>query len=43
MLLCATSVFSVSLWLQEFELQQTQSHREHSGCTEDYDLPIAKM
>src|SRR6185369_3666532 len=32
--LCATSVFFVSLWLMEGEMQQPQSHREHRGCTE---------
>jgi hypothetical protein len=33
-LLCATSVFSVSLWLSGDEIQQPQRHREHRGCTE---------
>ena len=33
-ILCATSVFSVSLWLKDAELQQAQRHREHRGCTE---------
>jgi len=32
--LCATSVFFVSLWLMEGEMQQPQSHREHRGCTQ---------
>src|SRR5690242_5300893 len=31
-LLCATSVFSVSLWLQKGKLPQR--NREHRGCTE---------
>src|SRR6185295_12949496 len=30
----ATSVFSVSRWLMECELQQPPRHREHRGCTQ---------
>ena len=32
--LCATSVFSVTLWLLYLEFLQPQRHREHRGCTE---------
>jgi hypothetical protein len=32
--LCATSVFSVSLWWSGVREQQPQRHREHRGCTE---------
>src|SRR6185369_6922868 len=35
-ILCATSVFSVSLWLWECEIQRPQRHREHRGGTEKY-------
>ena len=34
MSLCATSVFSVSLWFIGIQIQQPQRHREHRGCTE---------
>jgi hypothetical protein len=34
--LCATCVFSVTLWLLYFEFLQPQRHREHRGCTEKY-------
>src|SRR6185369_10160405 len=33
-LLCATSVFSVSLWLRVRKGKSPQRHREHRGCTE---------
>ena len=36
--LCATSVFSVTLWLLYLEFLQPQSHREHRGCTEKNDV-----
>jgi hypothetical protein len=32
--LCATSVFSVSLWCVFVGIYQPQRHREHRGCTE---------
>src|ERR1044072_1025883 len=32
--LCATSVFSVSLWLIYPSRDKPQRHREHRGCTE---------
>src|SRR5678816_4354935 len=34
LLLCATSVFSVSLWLRIRWEKPPQRHREHRGCTE---------
>ncbi len=34
LLLCATSVFSVSLWLLLLRNIEPQRHREHRGCTE---------
>src|ERR1044071_5695983 len=33
--LCATSVFSVSLWLMNFEQNTPQRHREYRGGTEN--------
>src|ERR1044072_4158542 len=41
-LLCATSAFSVSLWLKKFEIQQPQRHREHRGCTEKSVLALRR-
>src|ERR1044072_3044077 len=34
LLLCATSVFSVSLWLTNRSNNSPQRHREHRDCTE---------
>src|ERR1044072_2836381 len=37
-LLCATSVFSVPLWLKIAQENQPQSHIERRGCTEKSDF-----
>jgi hypothetical protein len=38
LLLCATSVFSVSLWLFFLSNSKPQRHREHRDCTEKISL-----
>src|SRR5678815_1605090 len=40
-LLCATSVFSVSLWLTNHGNNSPQRHREHRGCTEKSQFPVS--
>src|SRR5215211_2291900 len=40
-LLCATSVFSVSLWWFSLSSSQPQRHREHRGCTEKSKLRLS--
>ena len=39
-ILCATSVFSVSLWCSFVQVPEPQRHREHRGCTEIQANPV---